>query len=135
MDGSQFVSPPLADIGLSLGKRRSLPVRKLLIGGAAFLLLIGAVAYGRYYWTVGRFLVSTDDATVQADSVIISPKVSGYIAAVPVEDNQPVHAGDTLARIDDRTIAPLSPPPRPMCKPRRPALRISSSRSNRSTSW
>ena len=102
MDGSQFVSPPITESGLSLRKRRRLPIRKLLIGAAAFLLLIGIAAYGRYYWNVGRFMVSTDDATVQADSVIISPKVSGYIAAVPVQDNQPVHAGDVLARIDDR---------------------------------
>ena len=67
MDGSQFVSPPITESGLSLRKRRRLPIRKLLIGAAAFLLLIGIAAYGRYYWNVGRFMVSTDDATVQAE--------------------------------------------------------------------
>ena len=45
---------------------------------------------------------STDDAYVKADSTIISPKVSGYIAQVLVGDNQPVKAGQLLARIDDR---------------------------------
>jgi membrane fusion protein (multidrug efflux system) len=39
---------------------------------------------------------------VKADSTIISPKVSGYIAEVLVADNQPVKAGQLLARIDDR---------------------------------
>jgi membrane fusion protein (multidrug efflux system) len=58
--------------------------------------------YGHYYWTAGRFLVSTDDAYLQADNVIISPKVSGYISDVPVQDNQAVKAGQVLARIDDR---------------------------------
>ncbi|HUN50405.1 MAG TPA: HlyD family secretion protein, partial [Candidatus Sulfotelmatobacter sp.] len=48
------------------------------------------------------FLVATDDAYVQADNVLISPKISGYIAEVLVQDNQPVHAGQVLARIDDR---------------------------------
>jgi len=39
---------------------------------------------------------------VKADSTIVSPKVSGYIAQVLVGDNQPVKAGQLLARIDDR---------------------------------
>src|SRR5260370_20234325 len=38
----------------------------------------------------------------QAHSVLISPKVSGYISEVPVDDNQSVHAGEILARIDPR---------------------------------
>jgi len=33
---------------------------------------------------------------------IIAPKISGYISEVLVEDNQPVKAGQLLARIDDR---------------------------------
>ena len=57
---------------------------------------------GWRYWTVGRFEVSTDDAYVKADSTTIAPKISGYIAAVPVGDNEPVKAGQVLARIDDR---------------------------------
>jgi len=52
--------------------------------------------------TIGRFLVSTDDAYVQAHSVLISPKVSGYISEVPVDDNQAVKAGQVIARIDPR---------------------------------
>jgi membrane fusion protein, multidrug efflux system len=103
MDGSQFVGPVRPGEGITAGKRRRpWPLRQILIGLAAFLALIGITAYGRYYWDVGRFLVSTDDAYVQAHSVIISPQVSGYIVAVPVNDNQPVHAGQVLARIDPR---------------------------------
>jgi membrane fusion protein (multidrug efflux system) len=60
------------------------------------------VEYGHYYWTTGRYLVTTDDAYVDAHSVLISPKVSGYIAQVPVNDNQPVKAGQVIARIDPR---------------------------------
>lgn len=65
-------------------------------------LLAGSGLYGRYWWTDGRFLVSTDDAYLQADNVIISPKISGYISDVLVEDNQTVKVGQILARIDDR---------------------------------
>jgi membrane fusion protein, multidrug efflux system len=77
-------------------------LKRLLVAGAALLFLAGAASYGNYYWTAGRFLVSTDDAYVQAHSVLISPKVSGYISEVPVDDNQMVTAGQVLARIDPR---------------------------------
>ncbi|WP_316188777.1 MULTISPECIES: HlyD family secretion protein [unclassified Bradyrhizobium] len=73
--------------------------------GLGLLLVLGAVAASRYgydYLTVGRYLESTDDAYVKADSTIISPKVSGYIAKVLVGDNEKVSAGQVLARIDDR---------------------------------
>jgi membrane fusion protein (multidrug efflux system) len=82
--------------------RRQLRLRPILLGVGGVLLLALAAWYGTYYWTTGRFLVSTDDAYLQADNVIISPKISGYISQVPVQDNQPVHAGQVLARIDGR---------------------------------
>jgi membrane fusion protein (multidrug efflux system) len=43
---------------------------------------------------------STDDAYVAADSTTVAPKVRGIVAAVLVRDNQTVHAGDPLVRID-----------------------------------
>ena len=51
---------------------------------------------------MGRFEVSTDDAYIKADNTTIAPKVSGYIAAVLVGDNESVKAGQVLARIDNR---------------------------------
>jgi membrane fusion protein, multidrug efflux system len=76
--------------------------RHLLIALAACVLLIFAGFYGDYWWNTGRFLVTTDDAYVQVHSALIAPQVSGYITAVPVDDNQKVHAGQVLARIDPR---------------------------------
>ncbi|MDB5401382.1 MAG: hemolysin, partial [Rhodopila sp.] len=66
------------------------------------LIGAGAVWYGYDYWTVGRFIESTDDAYVGGDISVIAPKVSGFIAEVAVIDNQPVHQGDLLIRLDDR---------------------------------
>jgi membrane fusion protein, multidrug efflux system len=77
-------------------------LRKLLLVGASLLALAGGGYFGWDYWTVGRFQVSTDDAYVKADSTAIAPKVSGYIASVLVGDNEPVKAGEVLAKIDDR---------------------------------
>jgi membrane fusion protein, multidrug efflux system len=76
--------------------------RRILLAGTAVALLAGAGWYGWDYWTVGRFLVSTDDAYVKADNTTIAPKVSGYLSDVLVGDNERVAAGEVLARIDDR---------------------------------
>jgi membrane fusion protein (multidrug efflux system) len=76
--------------------------RRLLMAGTAVALLAGASWFGFDYWTIGRFLVSTDDAYVKADNTTIAPKVSGYLHDVLVGDNEHVKAGQVLARIDDR---------------------------------
>jgi membrane fusion protein, multidrug efflux system len=76
--------------------------RRLLVTGASLVALAGAAYFGWHYWTVGRFEVSTDDAYVKADNTTIAPKISGYLAAVLVGDNERVKAGQVLTRIDDR---------------------------------
>jgi membrane fusion protein (multidrug efflux system) len=79
--------------------------RRVVKRAALALALLAGTAgggwFGYNYWTYGRFLVSTDDAYVKADYTSVAPKVSGYIAEVLVEDNQPVKAGQVLTRIDD----------------------------------
>jgi len=77
-------------------------LRKALLAGVGLLSLAAASYFGTQYWTVGRFQVSTDDAYVQADNTTIAPRVSGYLSEVAVNDNQPVEAGQVLARIDPR---------------------------------
>ena len=81
----------------SRGRLRRIALVLALLAGTA-----AGAYYGHDYWTTGRYLESTDDAYVKADSTIVAPKVSGYIAQVLVGDNQPVKAGQLLARIDDR---------------------------------
>jgi membrane fusion protein (multidrug efflux system) len=77
-------------------------LRRILMAGVATVALAAAAWYGWDYWTVGRYLVSTDDAYVKADNTTIAPKVSGYLHEVLVGDNERVKAGQVLARIDDR---------------------------------
>jgi membrane fusion protein (multidrug efflux system) len=68
-------------------------------------VLAAALAFGGYegyhWWTEGRFMVSTDDAYVQADITILSAKISGYVSSVAVTNNQSVRTGDLIAKIDD----------------------------------
>jgi membrane fusion protein (multidrug efflux system) len=77
-------------------------LKRTALGALAVLGVAAAAHFGTEYWRTGRFLVSTDDAYVQADNTLIAPRVSGYISEVPVTDNQPVKAGQVLARIDDQ---------------------------------
>jgi len=93
----QLIANPDAPPSGARGK-----LRRLLLAGAAVAVLSGAGWFGWDYWTVGRFEVSTDDAYVKADNTTIAPKVSGYLSDVLVGDNEKVHAGQMLARIDDR---------------------------------
>jgi len=76
--------------------------RKVLVTVSVVAALAGAAWYGWDYWTVGQYLVSTDDAYVQADNTTVAPKISGYLHEVLVGDNQRVRAGQVLARIDAR---------------------------------
>ena len=70
------------------------------------LIVVGFVAgIGWYWWTEWRFHQSTDDAYIQSDITVISPKVEGYLKEVRVKDNQRVEAGQVLFVVDDRDFA------------------------------
>ena len=81
--------------------RAGMQRRTLLVALAAVALIVGVIC-GVRWWTIGRFIESTDDAYLQADSVTIAPKVSGYVAEVFVTDNQAVSAAEPLVRLDSR---------------------------------
>jgi membrane fusion protein, multidrug efflux system len=63
------------------------------------LIAAGAGLY--YYFTAGRYQ-STDDAYVRAAQVSISSNVSGRVSEIDVHDNQRVHRGEVLFRLDQR---------------------------------
>ncbi|MCH4544891.1 HlyD family secretion protein [Rhizobium changzhiense] len=89
----------VADVPKKTGRRivKRAVIAAVLLAGVAF-----AGDFGYRYWTVGRFIESTDDAYVKADYTTVAPKVAGYISQVLVNDNDAVKAGQVLARIDDR---------------------------------
>ncbi len=63
----------------------------LIFAGATFL-----------YWDHASRFETTDDAVLDARQYSIAPKVSGYVTAVLVTDNEHVFAGEVIARIDPR---------------------------------
>jgi membrane fusion protein (multidrug efflux system) len=78
------------------------PRRRTVVALIGFALLLGTAIWGVRWWTVGRYIESTDDAYLQADSMTVAPKVSGYVAEIYVKDNQAVAAGQPLVRLDSR---------------------------------
>ena len=76
--------------------------RTRILLGLLIVAVLVAVAWGAHWWLVGRFIESTDDAYLRADSVTISPKVSGYVLQLYVGDNATVKAGQPLLKLDTR---------------------------------
>ncbi|HET9904126.1 MAG TPA: HlyD family secretion protein [Xanthobacteraceae bacterium] len=69
-----------------------------------FVLLVAlpalALAVGFYIYLQGGRYISTDNAYVGAQKVLITPDISGKISAVLVEEGQHVRRGDPLFEID-----------------------------------
>ncbi|MGN6750891.1 MAG: HlyD family secretion protein [Xanthobacteraceae bacterium] len=85
------------------GGRRATRLGRRQLAVLLALPLFAVTALGGYlYWDHSRRFQSTDDAFIAARNFSMAPKVSGYITAVPVTDNQHVAAGDVIARVDDR---------------------------------
>src|SRR5215471_15558690 len=80
-------------------------MRKVILPLVILAGLGSAGAGGWYWWTEGRFYETTDNAYVQGDISVISPKIAGYVREVRVIDNQQVRTGDVLAVIDDTDFA------------------------------
>lgn len=78
-------------------KRFALPARRTLIVGAS--ALASALA-GSIYILTPALTQTTDAAYISADAATVAPKVRGLVAQVLVQDNQAVHAGEPLVRID-----------------------------------
>jgi len=93
------------DDGVDVAKVKRNPRRSLKRAAlGALIIFVAAVAFKFAYvwWTVGRFTESTDDAYVGGDVTVIAPKVAGFVGQLLVTDNEQVHAGDLLLKLDDR---------------------------------
>jgi membrane fusion protein (multidrug efflux system) len=70
--------------------------KKLILRGVGAVAIVGAL----YFVYTSIFYVGTDNAQVQANTVILASRVSGFIDKVNVEEGQKVKAGEVLAHID-----------------------------------
>ena len=72
--------------------------RKKILIGIGSVAVIGAI----YFLYEHLSYVETDNAHVEAHTLLLSAKISGYIKEVNVSDGQKVKKGDVLVHIDDR---------------------------------
>ena len=77
-------------------------LRSRILRRSVFLIVVPvlAILVGLYLYAVGGRYVSTDNAYVKANVIIISPEVSGRVTSVPVTDNQAVKVNDILLQLD-----------------------------------
>jgi membrane fusion protein, multidrug efflux system len=84
----------------ALARKRSRS--RILFGVIACLVVACGGGYGRYWYAVGRFIESTNNAYLRADQVAMAPRVSGQVSEIYVKDNEEVAAGQPLLKIDSR---------------------------------
>src|SRR5215472_10730975 len=91
-----------AATAIPVKRRLKFGLKRLAFACLARAVTLGGIAYGRYWWTVGRFIESTDDAYAGGNVTPVAPHVAGFVAQILVTDNQYVSAGQLLIRLDPR---------------------------------
>jgi len=66
------------------------------------VILLAIAGGGYYYWTRLQKVESTDDAQIDGHIVSISPRITGHVLEVLVEDEQVVKKGDVLVKLDPK---------------------------------
>lgn len=89
--------------GSPAGRKKRGLGRTVLIGAILALAGYGSML-ARAWWTTGRFMVTTDDAYVQADITRAAAEVSGTVTRVLAADNTHVEKGQPLLKLDERDL-------------------------------
>ncbi|HEY2499162.1 MAG TPA: HlyD family secretion protein [Candidatus Angelobacter sp.] len=95
--------PPSADEKSGISRRDNVrrsrfKFHRIYLIPIALLLILGAVLLWLYFSSYE----STDDGQVDVHLYPVSPRISGYVIKVTVDDNQYVHQGDVLVEIDPK---------------------------------
>ena len=85
--------------GLNLPRHR---LRRIGLVGVALATVAAGVWAGGPWWKVGRYVETTDDAYVGGNVTAIAPHVRGFVAELLAADNERVHPGQVLVRLDPR---------------------------------
>jgi membrane fusion protein, multidrug efflux system len=78
------------------------PNRRTLVMAASAAAAVLIVSYSFYWWNVGRWMQTTDDAYVGGNTAPLATQVSGFVTEILFDDNQFVRRGQPLIRIDPR---------------------------------
>jgi membrane fusion protein (multidrug efflux system) len=78
-------------------KKKSRSVMLRILG---VCILIGAIAFGIWYFLVSRWYEHTDDAYVNGNVVQITPQITGTVVSIGADDGDLVKQGDVLVTLD-----------------------------------
>lgn len=78
--------------------------KKILLPVVGILVLLVAIFFVTKKIIYALHNEDTENSQIECNIVPISPRVSGYVQQIYVRDNQFVHKGDTLVRLDDRDL-------------------------------
>ena len=92
-------NPPKQDDKKEGEKQSPMPRWPWFVAG---VIVLGFIAVVLAIIFLPATSVWTDDAYVTAHYATVAPRISGQVATVEVDDNQPVRAGQVLSTIDDR---------------------------------
>jgi membrane fusion protein, multidrug efflux system len=88
------------------GERSPSPLQSKKVRLALLVGAVAAIAAGLWWFldheARGKYMQSTDNAYVSAESVIVAPKIAGYVDRVLVTENQAVKEGQPLVELDAR---------------------------------
>ncbi|MDB5685818.1 MAG: secretion protein HlyD family protein [Rhizorhabdus sp.] len=97
MNDMSKISANPADVADDAPAARGGRVKRLAL---MFLLPVILLVAGGYYWLTSGKTVSTDNAQVNAQVVGVSAEVTGRVTDVYIRENQTVHKGDLLFKVD-----------------------------------
>ena len=78
-------------------RRRAL-LRRTLRPALAFIALVGVAVTGSWWFTEGRWIESTDNAYIQGDIAVLSPRIDGQVASILVARRRPSRRGPRRMR-------------------------------------
>jgi len=87
-DTSAVQAPPTSN-------RRGLLLRLLLV-----VIVLAAIAWTAWYFIVGRWYESTDDAYINGNIVQITPRIAGTVVSITADDGDMVQQGEVLVKLD-----------------------------------
>ena len=89
----------MSDVSNSKSSRRQ---RGFLLLGA--VIVLGAIAYGAYWYFDARFYESTDDAYVSGDIVAVTSRENATVMALYADNTQTVKRGQLLMEMDPAVV-------------------------------
>ena len=75
--------------------RRGFLLRLLLV-----VIVLAAIAWTAWYFIVGRWYESTDDAYINGNIVQITPRIAGTVVSITADDGDMVQQGEVLVKLD-----------------------------------